>query len=154
MYNFCTVLTPLFHPVMQDHWSHSLLALFLCLGQSCSQTPGLAVTVLFEESRRLSFPGFPLSNLNAALAFESRKLCAAQAQSGWCCRAWWCLVRGAEPPAAPSCLLQPPSVRANCQLCSLRPTRSFRARSVLLGQEHWKGLSGLLIPLCCTCKCL
>lgn len=102
-----------------------------------------------EESKRLSFPGFPLGNLNTALAFESRKLGAAQSTIWLVLQG---LVRGAEPPAARSCLLQPPSVCASCQLCSVLPTRAFRAQSVLLGVEHWKGQSGLPRPLCCNCK--
>lgn len=105
---------------MQDPWSHSVLALSLCLGQSCLQTPGSAVTGLFaaEESRRLSFPALPLSNLSTAHVFESRKLCAAQS------RVWLVLqslVRGAEAPAVCSCLLQPPSVCTNSLLFTAHP---------------------------------
>lgn len=74
---------PLHHSAhaMKDPWSCSLLALPSLWCQRSSQTPGLAATMRFsaeEESRRLSFPGFPLGNLNPALIFQSRKLCVTR----------------------------------------------------------------------------
>lgn len=92
----CTTSSHCFVPVIQDCCSCSPLVFSSLLGQRSRWTPGLAATPLFvaeEESEKLSFPGFPLGNLNATLCCSPRNLVPPRAQSGWCYRAQWCLVR-------------------------------------------------------------
>lgn len=80
-----SVLTALFHPLMQDPWSHFLPALSLCLGKK--QLPDSWIRC--DRAGGFPSPGFPLVTWALLLYLSPGNFVLPRAQSGWCCRAWW-----------------------------------------------------------------